>query len=260
MARFCPLFSSSSGNCIYIGNGSTNILIDAGVSAKKISEELSGMGIGTDDISAIFVTHEHSDHISGLWGTAKKGIPVFASTKTVETLRSADGKVSTLNYNVADGETDIDGITVQRFATSHDCDGSSGYKITLPSGMRICICTDTGVVTPEIRDAITGCDVVMLESNHDINMLANGFYQPYLKKRILSEKGHLSNTAAAEELPELVGNGATRIVLGHLSKNNNTPELARETSIIRLAAAGFTEGEDFLLSVASPENNPLMSF
>lgn len=260
MARFCPLFSSSSGNCIYIGSGSTNILIDCGVSAKKIVCALHNLGIEKSDLSAIFITHEHSDHICGLHAfAAKTGIPVFASSITAKTLEEIGSVIKDVDLNVLDDSIKIGTLTVSRFNTIHDCEGSSGYRVDMEDGNSFAVCTDTGIVTDEIRKGITGCQLVMIESNHDVNMLQKGPYPPQLKMRIISDKGHLSNGTCASELSSLIKSGTTMIVLGHLSKNNNLPQIAYSTARSVLLKDGFIENQDYILYVAPPENAKLIS-
>ena len=147
------------------------------------------------------------------------------------------------------------GMMVRPFPISHDCAEGYGYRIQMPDGRKVAVATDTGVMTEEVREAVTGCDLVVIESNHDVRMLQNGRYPYYLKRRILSQTGHLSNDACAEELASLVKSGTTRLILAHLSRENNVPELAYETAKSTLAAAGMREGMDFLLSVAPRVND-----
>ena len=259
MARFCPLFSSSSGNCIYIGSGTSNILIDCGVSAKRISAALANIGLIPEGISAVFVTHEHSDHICGLSAFAvKRGIPIYASEKTAAALKT-NPKLSRADIRIAEEENNIGGMKVIPFPTSHDCAGSSGYRINISEEHSFAVCTDTGIITDEIRHKLTGCDLVMIESNHDVTMLRKGAYTPAMKQRILSDHGHLSNGSCALELPALINSGTTRIILGHLSKNNNLPEIARSTANAEIVKHGFTEGEDYILYVAPPEGGMMFS-
>lgn len=260
MARFCPLFSSSSGNCIYIGSRGTNILIDVGVSLKKIEDALISIGRNAQEIDAIFITHEHTDHIAGLTRFVKKYSPkIFASEDTAKTLIDS-GNFENADINIIKDNVTLNDVNVKRFSTSHDCVGSSGYRISLADDMVFSVCTDTGIITDEIRDNLLGSELVMLESNHDINMLNHGPYAATLKARILSDKGHISNTICAEEVAKLVSAGTTRVILGHLSEQNNTPELAFDTTNKKLNSLGFTEGEDYLLYVAPKQNGKLFSF
>jgi phosphoribosyl 1,2-cyclic phosphodiesterase len=156
----------------------------------------------------------------------------------------------------ADEGVEVNGLFIKPFKTSHDCADGRGYIVTGSDGSsKVAVATDTGIVTPEIINSITGCNLVYIESNHDVNMLKNGSYHFELKKRILSDKGHLSNDACAEVLRALVNKGTTQFVLAHLSEENNTPHLAYDTSINALLEMGALVNRDFQLRVAEPENN-----
>ncbi len=252
MARFCPLYSSSSGNCTYVGGGSGGILIDAGVSAKRMEQGLNGIDVDPKDIGAIFVTHEHSDHIKGLRIFAGRyKIPVYASQGTLDALEDMgelDGKFETYAINGANVE--VCGMRVNAFSTSHDSNESVGYRVQTPDERVISLATDMGLVMPETLAGMMGSDLVMLESNHDINMLMCGPYPYIVKRRVLSEYGHLSNEACAHTALTLLEGGTTRFVLGHLSLQNNLPELALETTRGLFTKHGAAEGEDYLLQVA----------
>lgn len=254
MAKFCPLFSSSSGNSIYIGCGENGVLVDVGVSAKKTDMALYDIGVDPDTVSAIFVTHEHSDHISGLRVFASKhNIKVIALEKTLEYLEENTFQGKKIETAVIDENGyDANGIFVKPFRTSHDAAESCGYVIETPDGRKISVATDLGVMTSTVHNAICGSDLVLLESNHDIRMLENGPYPYPLKKRILGEKGHLSNDSCADEAVKLIESGTTRLILGHLSKENNFPELAYQTTYASLTCAGAKEDSDYILKVAKP--------
>lgn len=257
MSRICPLFSSSSGNCTYIGIENNGILVDVGASFKGICEALSVAGGSIDEISAVFITHEHEDHIKGLKTLLNKTkASLFASEKTLDALALYDKipsgtKVEVMEQNMVEAGD----IIVNRFATSHDCVGSSGYTFILPDNTRVAVCTDSGVITDDMRDALLGNDLVLIESNHDIEMLKRGPYPPHLKMRILSDKGHLSNNACAGELSALLNSGTTRFILGHLSQHNNTPMLAKATAQAVLLKSGAQNDKDYFLSVARPKGN-----
>ena len=257
MSKICPLFSSSSGNCTYIGTQNGSVLIDAGASFKGMCEALTLAGGSIDEIAAVFVTHEHDDHIKGLKTLLNKtNATLFASAKTLEALAMLD-KIPAKTNVVAldDGFAEVGGIIARRFATSHDCNGSSGYNFILPDRKKISICTDSGIVTEEMRSAVLGSDLVLLESNHDIQMLKQGPYPPHLKMRILSDVGHLSNNACAGELLGLLNSGTTRFILGHLSQHNNMPMLAKATAEAALIKNGAENNKDYILTVARPKQN-----
>ena len=254
MARICPLFSGSTGNSTYIGCASGGVLIDAGVGARSICGALDLLGADIKNIWAVFVTHEHTDHIRGLPALAKKhGIKIYASEKTAEALSPA------IDASIIDERgVQAGGLLIKRFDTSHDCPGSGGYVVTTPDGHKIGVCTDLGHVDHGVREALAGCDVILIESNHDVNMLKNGGYPYHTKLRILSERGHLSNACCADELPRLVKSGLTRIILGHISRDNNFPELALQTARAALLAEGMRENSDYLLWAAPPTAGKLV--
>lgn len=260
MSRFCPLFSGSSGNCTYIGCSGSGVLIDAGVSAKGITAALEQLELSPSSIQAIFVTHEHVDHVKGLKVFAGKNhIPVYASATTLEALEASERYDQRTEARPINGEAvSLANMRVSRFATSHDCAGSSGYVVETADGRKIAVCTDLGYVSDEVRAAITGCDLVLLESNHDVMMLQNGPYPYYLKRRILSDSGHLSNAGCAAELAGLIKAGATRLVLGHISRENNYPELALASARATLTDGGFKEDLDYLLRAAPPAGGRML--
>lgn len=252
MARFCPLFSGSSGNSSYLGSRSAGVLIDAGVSARRLEGRMRLCGIDPLAIGGILVTHEHGDHVSGLRVFAKRyGLPVYASAGTLGAIGAGLDGVEL--RDIGEG-AEIAGMEVRAFPTSHDCAEPTGYRIHTGDGRDFCLATDLGFLSGEVKENLTGCDMVVIESNHDMEMLRNGPYPYYLKRRILSDQGHLSNSACAGFLPELLKSGARRFMLAHLSDVNNTPRLAYETSLSALVQAGFVEDVDFLLQVAMPEN------
>lgn len=255
MAKVCQLFSGSSGNCIWFAAGNTKILVDAGVSAKRIEQALMNIGESGSELSAIFVTHEHVDHISGVRVLAARyGIPVFADEKVLLKMY-CDGKLSDKVITAPIEPTmELNGIAVKPFELSHDSVACYGYRFQLPEGRSIAVCTDTGYITPSAKVALPGTDLVFLESNHEVMMLENGPYPYPLKQRILSRQGHLSNDACAAFATELVHSGTTRLMLSHLSKENNFPDVARQTTLTALTEAGFRENEDFRLKVAPIEN------
>ena len=259
MAAFCSLYSSSSGNCTYIGTSSGGILIDAGVSAKRITQALADIGVEPSGIRAIFVTHEHSDHINGIRVFASRNhIGVYASEGTLIGMDRCGVFTSPVDAYIVPGSgMEYGGMFVRPFRISHDANEPTGYTVVTEDGKRIAVATDTGTVTDETREALSGCDLVLLESNHDLNMLKMGPYPYMLKERILSDRGHLSNDSCAEFSRELVSGGTSRLVLGHLSKENNIPSLAFETTRYALGEAGCELNRDYLLTVAGDLNEPI---
>lgn len=255
MARICPLFSGSKGNSYYISSGGNGILIDAGRSAKQLEQALGANSIDISSIRAIFVTHEHTDHIQGLRVfSSRHKIRVYASAQTLEALErlgAVNEKVD--SREIGFGGVAIDNMLIKPFPTSHDCAGSVGYTVTTSDGAKISLATDTGVITDEIYQSIVGSDAVIIESNHDVGMLMNGGYPYSLKRRILSEQGHLSNDACSELLPQLVESGTTRFILAHLSRENNMPVIAENSAVYELACNQMKRNKDFTLMVAPPE-------
>ncbi len=256
MAKFCSLFSSSSGNSTYIGCGSTGILIDVGVSAKRIKEALIGRCIDPRSIGGIFITHEHSDHIKGLRIIASSfNIPVYATRGTLSALEESGELSGKFAYDIMNNDgVQVGDMLVKSFETPHDSRESCGYKIYLPDGRTVAVATDMGKITPTVEENLLGCDLVMLESNHDVGMLQNGPYPYYLKRRILSDRGHLSNEACARMSARLIEKGTTRLFLGHLSTENNFPELAFQSSLAAIGEIGAVNGRDYILQVNAKEN------
>ena len=252
MARFCSLYSGSSGNSVAVGCGGKYILIDAGKSAKKLKERLAQEDINPADIAALFITHEHTDHIAGVRVLASSlKIPVYATEGTAAYLEH-HGHAQNVDLRIMPPEgVDVGEMGVTAFPTSHDAAESCGFSVSCCDGRRITLATDTGVITPEIHNALSGADLVYLESNHDLGMLYNGRYPYLLKKRIASDVGHLSNEVCSAELPILARSGTTRFVLGHLSAENNMPLLARQSAVCEFTKYGMREGADYLLSVAA---------
>ncbi len=255
MARLCTLASGSTGNSTYLSAGGCDIIIDAGISYKALTLALDNAGGDISRLAAIAVTHTHTDHIKGLKTFLKNtNIPLIASSETLEYLAENNFIPSDTKLLVADNKSIIVGdMSVDFFATSHDAKGSGGYVITFSDCSRAAVCTDLGVMTDTVRQKICGCDAVLIESNHDVEMLRRGPYPALLKLRILSDEGHLSNSACAAELPMLLQSGTTRIVLGHISAENNTPMLALSAAKSSLAQIGAKDGVDYILDTAKPK-------
>lgn len=254
MAKFYPLFSSSKANACYIGNKNSGILIDAGASCKKILDTLSCNALNLKCIQGIFITHTHSDHVKGLKPILNKlHVPVYASKLTLQILKHegyipayAETIAININSKICCGDCEI-----KAFPTMHDAEGSCGYQIHTSDDKYCAVCTDLGIVTPEVKQALSGCDMVLLEANYEPDMLWQGAYPIEIKQRIASEYGHLSNQDSAEFANYLIHSGTTRLLLGHLSPNNNTPELA--VSAVTSALQEFKLNIDYLLGVAPVE-------
>lgn len=250
---FCPLYSGSSGNALFVQAGQTRLLIDAGKPGKTIGEALHLIGVEPDTLDGILITHEHSDHIAGAGVMCRKyHIPVYA---TEDTWAAMDGKVGAVPPGLRrtfDKREDfyLGQVGVVPFAIPHDAADPVGYRL-YGGGVSIATATDLGHFSRRVLDAVAGSSMVLLESNHDPDMLrANPHYSSYLKQRILGNRGHLSNQACAEALLQLVDSGVRHVILGHLSGENNLPELALRTSERRAEEAGLHLGRDLSIDLA----------
>ena len=253
MLRYCSLFSGSSGNCTYVGTAEGGLLIDVGVSARRITTALKERDIDPASIRAVLLTHEHNDHVAGLRVLCKQnGWPVIASEGTLEALTenntvSPEQKLYLLPNNK---RLTVAGMQITPFDTPHDSRQCYGYRIDTADGRSLAMTTDLGYMPQSVMDTIIGCQFLHIESNHDPEMLMGGEYPYWLKQRIRGRGGHLSNQDCAAVLPDLLAAGATRIVLAHLSEHNNTPAMAQGCAETALTACGATQGRDYLLSVA----------
>ena len=251
--RFSPLFSGSSGNATYVGCDDANILVDAGLSGTRVTQELRRIGIDPSQLDAILVTHEHSDHIKGIGILSRKfDLPVYATEGTWRGMFNKIGNVPEKNIRIFEPEQDffVGSIDVTPFATPHDAAEPVGYTFEV-AGAKLAIATDLGSVRESWMKHVVGADAVLLESNFDPDMLQTGPYPYELKRRIMGRHGHLSNDDASEVAVELARAGARQVILGHLSKENNYPELALKCAELALIQAGFIPGEDVQLMVAS---------
>lgn len=231
--RLCSIASGSSGNCIYVGSDTTHLLIDTGISGKKVEFGLNSMELTTKDLDGIFVTHEHSDHIKGLGVIARKcGVPIYATPGTIQAMKENNslGKMPEGIFREIrrDVPCTVGDLTVHPFRISHDAAEPVGYRVD-QGEKSVGIATDMGVYDEYIVEHLTGLDALLLESNHDVNMLQVGPYPYYLKRRILGERGHLSNESAGQLLCRLLHDHMKTILLGHLSQENNYEALAYET-------------------------------
>ncbi len=252
MSKFCTLCSSSSGNSTYIGHSGGGILIDAGTNAKQLLISLQKIKVAPELLKGIFITHEHSDHIGALRVLASRyRIPVFATNGTLTALEKAGHLNGVFDvFEMGAQGAFVCGMDIKTVKTSHDSAESCGYTVAMPDERRISVITDTGIITEDIAAKAAGSDLILLEANHDKEMLLAGSYPYYLKKRILSDTGHLSNEAAATAACHFVNSGTARLVLGHLSRENNTKTAAMTTVGNALGEMGAVEGIDYILQVA----------
>lgn len=235
--EFYTLASSSAGNAALVCHNDTHLLIDAGISCRRITQSIAVLDLTLDDLDGILITHEHIDHVRGLGTLQKKhAIPLYASFGTAAAL---DYPAPYLHAFAADETFAIKDLQIRSFRTSHDAKESVGYRIESSDGS-LAVLTDTGYITDEAHDLALGADMLLLESNHDVVMLKNGGYPYYLKQRILGECGHLSNEAAAEFAVECVRAGTSDILLAHLSDENNSPQLAEYTVGRALQSSGLS--------------------
>ena len=253
MFRIYTLYSGSGGNSTYVETESARILIDAGKNAKALCSALCGIGADIEKIDAIFITHEHTDHISALEIISKRhAIPIHIMSKSALKIdRYCDSFASKCLIRHDDVfNVDVNGLKVSSFKTPHDSLMSVGYKIEFSDEdgeHTIGIATDIGYVTKGIADSLVGCEAVVFESNHDIEMLKNGSYPYDLKKRIASKQGHLSNKESAAFAAYLAQNGTRAFLLAHLSEENNTPDIAFDEYASTIA------DPDIFIGTASPD-------
>lgn len=251
MSKFCSLFSSSKGNSTFLASNSTRILVDAGVTCKRLSEALISREIDPASISGILITHEHSDHVKAIKVFCTKyNVPIYASAGTLKGIENTmlNGKFEV--NKIVPGESFIIGdLKINSFPTPHDSRQSCCYTVEFPDDRIASVATDIGVMNDTIHNAIKKSDLVLLESNHDVQMLMTGNYPYDLKRRIRSEKGHLSNEDCAKECLELLNGKTTRFFLGHLSEENNMPLLAYKTTASEFEQNSAKIGVDCLLEV-----------
>lgn len=229
--RFCSLASGSSGNCHLINDGEHSILIDAGLSGKQIENKIKEIDIDLKSLSAILVSHEHSDHICGVGVLSRRyNIPIYANEGTWTGMESKIGKIKDENikYFKSNESFSIRDFNIKPYSISHDANEPVGFSIE-KNKVKVSIATDLGYINEDIMEQIKDSNLVVLESNHDEEMLKAGSYPYYLKRRILSNFGHLSNEAAGNAIVDLVSRNVKSVLLAHLSRENNFPELAIAT-------------------------------
>ena len=246
--RIVTFASGSTGNCSLITDGKANILIDAGISMRRVVSALGEFGLTPQDLCGVLITHEHSDHISGLSMLNKYyRLPIIAPLELCHVLSNLKPELRGSLNAVNVGEVfNIDTLNIRSFRTPHDARFSVGYRFE--GSKTFAFATDTGSVTDEMTEGLTGADTALIEANHDIEMLKNGPYPYFLKQRILSDHGHLSNNDCGKLALNLANSGTKHIILGHLSRENNTPETALK------AVSAALEGKDISLSVAPMKN------
>ncbi len=253
--RLCSIASGSSGNCIYVGSEATHLLVDVGISGKRTESGLKDLGLCGRDIDGILITHEHADHISGLGVLARKyEIPIYATRGTIREILSCRfiGELDPQLFHEVDADRKfiLKDLTINPMRISHDAAQPVAYRISY-GGQRIAVCTDLGVYNEYTVECLKGLDAVLLEANHDVHMLETGPYPYYLKKRILGERGHLSNENSGRLLSRIVHDGMQAIVLGHLSKENNLPQLAYESVRMEITMGDNPyQANDFRMLVA----------
>ena len=257
--RMCSIASGSSGNCIYVGSDHTHLLVDTGISRKRIEEGLKKLEIKGEEIDGVLITHGHSDHIQGLGVLSRKyELPIYATKGTIEGISGStslgkmpDGLFHTIR---ADEPFRLGDIEVKPFAISHDACEPTGYRFEC-GGRSAAVATDLGKYDEYTVSNLTGLDAVLLEANHDIHMLEVGGYPYYLKQRILGDKGHLSNELSGRLLCDILHDNLKHIILGHLSKENNYARLAYETVKLEVTLGDNDyKGEDLDMFVAGRDS------
>lgn len=248
---FLSLVSGSTGNCSLISDGKTAVLADCGIGIKRLEELLTSIGISPSSLSAILITHEHSDHIKGAGVVSKKyGLPVFATEGTHCAMKNCGISDEYVKYISPDTDFEIGTIGIKPFSIPHDAANPVGYSFFC-GGSKLSLATDIGHMSDYLFENIKGSIAVILESNHDIDMLKNGRYPAFLKRRILGNFGHLSNKDASQTALRLLETGTKHIMLAHLSADNNTPKTALLETAVLAKENGIIPGKDFSLSVAS---------
>lgn len=256
MFKFCSLYSGSSGNSLFVETDKTKILVDCGESAKKIITSLSDIDVDINDIDAILVTHEHIDHVKSLGTLSKKfDIPIFTNIETLEAMPDQAAKIRTDNIHLFDLNNDfsVGDMIIHPFSIPHDAANPCAFNI-INNNKKISIATDIGHITPEILKNLEKSKFLLLESNYDPNILKCSPYPYHLKERISGPLGHLSNNMAGQTISHLINYGLENVMLGHLSKENNFPELAYKTVMEELIEKKYPENS-IRLSVATRFNH-----
>lgn len=256
--ELCSIASGSSGNCICVGSDNCHLLVDAGISGKRIEMGLNSVGLKTEEMQGILITHEHIDHIAGLGVLARRyELPMYATAGTIDAIlhTKSVGKVDESLFHEVSPEVDfvIGDLTIEPIAISHDAVEPVAYKFRQP-GKSMAVMTDLGTYNDKIVEKLQKLDVLLLEANHDVHMLQVGGYPYPLKQRILGDRGHLSNELSGRLLGEVLHDDFKAVFLGHLSKENNLPELAYETVRLEVTMGENPyRGDDFPMYVAKRE-------
>ncbi len=246
------LASGSTGNATFIEMENTKLLVDAGISTRRIKQSLEKLGTKIEDLDGVLITHEHRDHVNGLTTLLKKyHLPTYARPDTWQSMYCRETLPQDCCRELPDS-LDIGKVKVEPFAISHDAADPVGFRLYSGS-TKVSFATDLGFVTPTVKEALALSDVLVLEANHDVEMLKNGSYPWYLKKRIMSNRGHLANTDAGWTLARLNRKAHTDVFLAHLSRENNRPELAEETVAAILTQEGCQLNKDITLHRTYPE-------
>lgn len=256
MLNFCSLYSGSSGNSLFVETENTKLLVDAGVSCKKIENALEDINVEASSLNGILVTHEHTDHIQGLGTLSRKyNLPVFVNQKTLDSMPKQRDKISEKNINIfnSNEKFEIGDLQIKPFSIPHDAIDPCGFNIYKDS-KKISIATDLGHINKDILKNLEESLFVMLESNYDPNVLRCSPYPFTLKSRIASSTGHLSNEMAGKTISHLLNSGLKEAMLGHLSKESNFPELAYQTVLDELISNNYDESK-FSLNVASRDKH-----
>ena len=247
--RVVPLSSSSAGNSVLVTGNGRSILIDCGIPVSRLKKGLEQAGVALMDIEGIFVTHEHDDHIrSAAVVSENYAIPVYTEERTMAKLKRRTGLPGGFYFSGA-RPFSLAGMEIIPFPTPHDAVFPVGYTVCTATE-KFTLATDIGWFSPAVTEAMRGADIVMIESNHDVDMLLNGRYPQYLKQRILSRSGHLSNASCAEAVMEIMDSGTRKFILGHLSEHNNTMTLAYEATAEAIRKRGAETGRDVVITVA----------
>lgn len=254
--RLCSIASGSSGNCIYVGSNKTHLLVDTGISKKRIDEGLTQLEVKPENLSGILITHEHSDHIQGLGVFSRKyGIPIYATKGTIKgiTEYKSLGKMPEGLYHEVevDHAFGIGDLEVKPFSISHDANEPSGFRIE-KGAKSVAVATDLGIYDDYIVENLKDLNAIVVEANHDVHMVEVGPYPYPLKQRVLGNRGHLSNELTGRLLCNILHDNLKYVMLGHLSKENNYEELARETVKLEVTMGNTPfNGEDIPLMVAN---------